>query len=174
MSRSLLRPLDLALQIGESFAAVDIHGDGQVSAHDKPQERIDGAPGPRLREWWHHYEFAFSEYQPIDLIVLAVDTHNKIFSPHYRRRARLTARLIYGSFDDDGTFIEARENGSPVYDWITLAQAEKAPFLRVDLKRNQEGDEHKVVSARGGTHDAMIDTLEYQLQAPRNWRVRDW
>lgn len=147
-----------------------------MSAHDKPAERIDGAPGPRLREWWHHYEYAFAEYQPIDLIVDAVAVHNRIFSPHYRRRARLTARLIYGSFDGDegdeeGEFVPAHP---PVYEWITLAQAEMAPALRVDLARNQEGELYKVVSARGGTHDAMIDSLEYQLQAPRNWKVSDW
>lgn len=174
MSRSQLRPLDLALQIGDSFTAVDIHGDGSVEAKDKPQERIDGAPGPRLREWWHYYQFAFAEYQPIDLIVEAVAVHNKIFSPHYRRRARLSARLIYGQFDEeegDGEFIP---DHPPVYQWVTLAQAEQAPFLRVDLSRNQEGETYKVVSSRGGSHDAMIDTLEYQLQAPRNWTVRDW
>lgn len=176
MSRSRLRPLDLAIQIGETFTVVDIFGDGTVSAVDKPQERIDGAPGPRLREWWHYYQYAFADYQPIDLVVLAVDTHNKIFSPHYRRRARLAARLIYGSFegdegDEEGQFIP---DNPPVYQWITLAQAERAPFLRVDLERNQEGEEHKVVSSRGGSHDAMIDTLEYQLQAPKNWTVRDW
>ena len=171
MSRSRLRPLDLALQIAESFTVVDIHGDGSVTAVDKPQERIDGAPGPRLREWWHYYQFTFSEYQAIDLIVAAVDEHNRIFSPHYRRRARLTARLIYGEHDEDGIFIA---DSPPVYEWLTLAQAEQAPALRVDLERNQEGEMIKVVSARGGKHDAMIDTLEYQLQAPKNWRVSDW
>lgn len=172
MSRSRLRPLDLAQQIGDSFAASDIHGDGQVSAVDKPQERIDGAPGPRLREWWHHYEFAFAEYQPIDLVVAAVDFHNRIFSAHYRRRARLTARLIYGTYDEDED--EFTPEYPPVYQWVTIAQAEKAPALRVDLARNQEDESHMVVSSRGGTHEAMIDTLEYQLQAPRNWRVSDW
>lgn len=183
MAKSRLRPLDLALQIGDSFTAVDIHGDGQVSAVDKPRERIDGAPGPRLREWWHHYEYAFAEYQPIDVIALAVDFHSRIFGRHYRARARVTARLIYGSFDEDGMFSAKIENGSPVYDWITTAQAEKMASrmkdtgrkaLSEDLHRNQEGESRKVVSSRGGTHDAMVDTLEYQLQAPRNWRVSDW
>jgi hypothetical protein len=174
MSRSRLRPLDLALQIGATFTLADINGDGQVSAVDKPQERIDGSPGPRYREWWHHYEYAFTEYQPIDLIVLAVDSHNRIFSRYYRRRVRLTARLIYGSFDEDGDFTPASDNGSPVYEWLTLAQAEHAAALRTDLERNQEGEQHKVVSSRGGKHDAMIDSLEYQIQAPKNWKVTDW
>lgn len=186
MSRSRLRPLDLALQIGESFAAVDIHGDGLVSAVDKPQERIDGAPGPRLREWWHYYEFAFAEYQPIDLIVESVKVHTHIFARHYRARARITARLIYGEFDENDEFTP---DHPPQYHWLTLSQAEKA-FARTlkmraekktfetalyrDMERNQEGEMHKVVSSRGGTHAAMIDTLEYQLQAPKNWRVSDW
>lgn len=174
MSRSRLRPIDLALQIGESFTAVDIHGDGQVSAVDKPRERIDGAPGPRLREWWHHYEYAFAEYQPIDLVVASVQAHNKIFSPHYRLRARLTARLVYGEYDEEEGSGEFTPDNPPVYQWVTLAQAEKAPFLRVDLARNQEGELVKVVSSRGGKHDAQIDTIEYQLQAPSNWRVSDW
>lgn len=183
MSRSRLRPLDLAFKIGATFTLADINGDGQVSAVDKPAERIDGAPGPRLREWWHYYEFAFTEYQPIAIIVEAVEVHNRMFAPHYHRRGRVSARLIYGSFDEDGYFTPDSEKGSPVFDWITLAQAEKMSArmngtsrkaLAEDLHRNQEGEEVKVISARGGSHDAMIDTLEYQLQAPRNWRVSDW
>jgi len=172
MSRSTLRPLDIALQIGETFTVVDIYGDGLVEAKDKPQERIDGAPGPRLREWWHYYQFQFAEYQPIDLIVAAVNQHNRIFSRHYRRRARLAVRLIYGEYDEETD--DFTPDSPPTYQWVTIAQAEAAAFLREDLERNEEGETHKVVSSRGGVHDAMIDTLEYQFQAPKNWKVSDW
>lgn len=171
MSRSRLRPLDLALQIGQSFSDVDIHGDGLVEAHDKPQERIDGAPGPRHREWWHHYQYAFAEYQPVGLVVDAVNAQNPMLSRYYRRRARLSARLVYGVYDDVGNFVV---DTPLVFDWVTLAQAERASFLRIDLARTQESEENSVVSAGGSEHEAAIDTIEYQLQAPRNWRVSDW